>query len=73
MHDNLKLSQDKLNIFHEGRKRRIFVGELSYDKEEEIYELIYDESYAYSDTAIPIGPELNLFQLHHRSRKRKTI
>ena len=31
MHDNLKLSQDKLNIFHEGRKRRVFVGELSYD------------------------------------------
>lgn len=71
MHDNLKLSQDKLNIFHEGRKRRVFVGELNYDKEEEIYELIYDESYAYSDTAIPVGPELNLLQLHHRSEKGK--
>ena len=71
MQDNLKLSQDKLNIFHEGRKRRIFVGELIYSKEQEIYELIYDESYAYSDTAIPLGPELDLFKLNHRSEKGK--
>lgn len=71
MQDNLKLSQDRLNIFHEGRKRRVFVGELIYSKEQEIYELIYDESYAYSDTAIPLGPELDLFKLHHRSEKGK--
>lgn len=71
MQDNLKLSQDRLNIFHEGRKRRVFVGELIYSKEQEIYELIYDERYAYSDTAIPLGPELDLFKLHHRSEKGK--
>ena len=71
MQDNLKPSQDKLNIFHEGRKRRVFVGELIYNTEKEIYELIYDERYAYSDTAIPLGPELDLFQLHHRSEKGK--
>ena len=71
MQDNLKPSQDKLNIFHEGRKRRVFVGELIYNTEKEIYELIYDEHYAYSDTAIPLGPELDLFQLHHRSEKGK--
>ncbi|HAT1883535.1 TPA: helix-turn-helix transcriptional regulator [Legionella pneumophila] len=71
MRDNLKLSQDKFNIFHEGRKRRVFVGELIYSREQDVYELIYDESYAYSDTAIPLGPELNLFQLHHRSEKGK--
>jgi len=71
MQDNLKLCQDKLNIFHEGRKRRIFVGELNYSKEQEVYELTYDESYAYSDTAIPLGPELDLFKLRHRSEKGK--
>jgi len=71
MQDNLKLSQDRLKIFHEGRKRRVFVGELIYSKEHENYELIYDESYAYSDTAIPLGPELDLFKLHHRSEKGK--
>ncbi|HHF7367941.1 TPA: helix-turn-helix transcriptional regulator [Legionella bozemanae] len=71
MQGNLKLSQDKLNIFHEGRKRRVFVGELIYNKDKEIYELIYDENYAYSDTAIPLGPELDLFKLHHSSEKGK--
>lgn len=71
MRDNLKLNQEKLNIFHEGRKRRVFVGELIYNQENEIYELIYDESYAYSDTAIPLGPELDLFKLHHRSENGK--
>lgn len=71
MQDNLKLCQEKLNIFHEGRKRRIFVGELVYSKEQGIYELIYNKSYAYSDTAIPLGPELDLFKLHHRSEKGK--
>jgi len=68
---NLELRQDRLDIFHEGRKRRIFVGELRYDKEKEIYELIYNESYAYSDPAIPVGPELDLFKLRHQSEKGK--
>lgn len=71
MQDNLKPCKDKLNIFHEGRKRRIFVGELIYSKEQGVYELIYDETYAYSDTAIPLGPELELFRLRHRSEKEK--
>ena len=71
MQDNLKPSQEKLNIFHEGRKRRVFVGELIYNEETENYELIYDKNYAYSDTAIPLGPELDLFNLHHRSEKGK--
>lgn len=71
MQDKLQLCQDKLNIFHEGRKRRIFVGELIYSKKLDVYELIYDESYAYSDTAIPLGPELDLFKLRHRSEKGK--
>lgn len=69
MQDNLKPNREKLNIFHEGRKRRIFVGELIYNQKKEIYELIYSESYAYSDTAIPLGPDLDLFKLHHQSEK----
>ncbi|MDF1828122.1 MAG: helix-turn-helix domain-containing protein [Legionellaceae bacterium] len=71
MRDNLKRSHNKLNIFHEGRKRRVFVGELIYCSKQAIYELNYDESYAYADTAIPLGPELDLFKLHHRSEKGK--
>ena len=63
----VKLDVDRLAIYHEGRKRRIFVGELSYDREFDCYELLYDQSYASSKKAIPIGPDLNLFQLRHRS------
>ena len=71
MRNDLTPSQDKLNIFHEGRKRRVFVGQLIYNKKTETYELIYDKNYAYSDKAIPLGPDLNLFELHHRSEKGK--
>lgn len=28
----IKLDETRLHIFHEGRKRRVFVGELSFDK-----------------------------------------
>ena len=69
MQSNLKIKQDKLHIFHEGRKRRVFVGELIYNKEKKTYTLIYDKNYVYSDTAIPLGPELTLFKLHHESEK----
>lgn len=61
----------RLKIFHEGRKRRVLVGELIYDKEKDRYELIYDKNYAHSKNAIPISPDLNLFKLRHRSEKGK--
>ena len=59
----------RLKIFHEGRKRRIFVGELIYVNTKDRYELIYDKNYASSKSAIPISPELDLFKLHHYSKK----
>lgn len=59
----------KLHIYHEGRKRRTFVGELSYDPKKDRYELTYDKDYAKSKTAIPISPDLNLFKLTHYSKK----
>jgi len=61
----------RLKIFHESRKRRILVGELIYDKENDRYELIYNKNYAHSKNAIPISPDLNLFKLRHRSEKGK--
>lgn len=67
----IKPDENHLQIFHESRKRRVFVGELIYDKEKEKYELIYDKNYVDSKNAIPIGPDLNLFKLHHRSEKGK--
>lgn len=71
MQNNLKLIPDELNIFHEGRKRRIFVGKLIYKKKSQQYELIYDKGYVYSENAIPLGPEFSLFKLHHISEKGK--
>ncbi|HLB57791.1 MAG TPA: helix-turn-helix domain-containing protein [Gammaproteobacteria bacterium] len=45
------------------------MGELIYDKESDVYELVYDKNYAGSKNAIPLGPDLDLFVLHHRSKK----
>ncbi len=66
-----KLDENRLQIFHEGRKRRIFVGELTYNKKKNIYELNYDKNYANSKNAIPISSDLTLFKLKHQSKKGK--
>ena len=71
MNDQIKADKNRLQIFHEGRKRRVFVGELIYDKEHDRYELIYDKNYTHSKSAIPIGPDLDLFKLNHVSEKGK--
>ncbi len=71
MNHQVNLDENRLQIFHEGRKRRIFVGELTYNKKSNRFELVYDKRYARSKNAIPIGPELSLFKLHHESEKNK--
>ena len=64
-----KLNKTILHIFHEGAKRRHFVGELRYIEESNQYELIYDKNYLKLKNAIPIGPDLNLFKTHYLSKK----
>ena len=44
----IKLNENRLQIFHETKKRRVFVGELIYDKKKDIYELIYDKNFVAS-------------------------
>jgi DNA-binding XRE family transcriptional regulator len=66
-----KPDKNHLHIFHEGRKRRIFVAELSYNEKEDRYELVYDQHYLRSKNAIPVGPDLSLFKQRHRSEKGK--
>ena len=66
-----KLDENRLHIFHEGRKRRIFVGELIHDKKKDVYQFIYDKSYVQLKNAIPIGADLSLFELKHTSKKGK--
>src|SRR6202022_1252354 len=42
-----------------------------YEKINDRYELTYNKKYAHSKNAIPIGPDLHLFKLHHQSKKGK--
>lgn len=65
----IKPDENRLQVFHEGRKRRIFVGELIYVKDKDRFELIYDKDYTLSSNAIPISPDLSLFKLRHQSKK----
>ena len=69
MNAKIKLDENRLHIFHEGRKRRTFVGELIYNAKSDRYELIYNKNYSLSKSAIPISPDLSLFKLHHLSKK----
>lgn len=71
MSRSFKLDENHLQIFHESKKRRTFVGELIYDKKKDTYELIYDKNYVNSKSAIPISPDLSLFKLRHQSKKGK--
>ncbi len=67
----IKLDKNRLHVFHEGKKRRIFVGELLHHLENDQYEFIYNEKYMNYKNAIPVGPDLSLFKLHHLSEKGK--
>ncbi len=59
--------KNRLQVFHEGKKRRIYVGELIYHSKKDYYEFIYNKKYINYKNAIPLGPELSLFKLHHYS------
>jgi hypothetical protein len=63
-----KIDSTKLNVFSESRKRRIFVGVLSWDRLKNTFEFKYDQKYSKSKTAIPIGRELDLFKKAHSSK-----
>src|SRR5271155_5807356 len=65
-----KRNPNKLEVFSEGRKRRVYVGRLSYDSEKEVFEFRYDPKYAKLKTAIPLGPELDLFKKVQSSKKK---
>lgn len=69
MNTNLKLDPTKLLIFHELKKRRIYVGELIYDVKLNVYKLLYDRQYANSKSAIPLDLDLTLDKLIHVSKK----
>lgn len=61
----------RLKIFYDTKKRRMPVGELSYNSKTDRYELVYDKQYACSAKAIGMGPTLGLSKLKHCSEKGK--
>lgn len=67
----LSKDQNKIEVYLEGRRRRAFVGTLLFNKERDQYQFIYDQKYAKSEKAIPIGPDLSLFKKTHWSEKGK--
>lgn len=66
--DYTKVDHNRLNVFSESRKRRIFVGMLFWDENKNTFEFQYDPKYSKSKTAIPIGKELDLFKRSHISK-----
>lgn len=71
MNSLINIDEYHLQVFHEGRKRRVFVGELIYNAQKDIFEFNYDKKYAYAKSSIPIGPELSLLKMHYQSEKGK--
>ena len=65
------IDPDRLKIYHELTKRRLYVGELIFDRHNDVYKLIYDKNYMNSANAIPLGPDLDLFKMVHISQKGK--
>ncbi len=67
----LRKDLTQIEVYLESRKRRVFVGELSYNKDRDQYQFNYDPKYTKLPKAIPIGPDLSLFKKIHRSEKGK--
>lgn len=65
----LKPDPHQLEVYHEGRKRKIFVGSLEHNAKDGSYIFTYDMKYMRLKTAISIGPELPLTQVIHKSEK----
>src|SRR2546428_10963427 len=60
-----------MDVYTEGRKRRLYVGDLSYSVEGDKYRFEYDESYLHSPSAIQLGPDLALDKKIHVSEPGK--
>ena len=71
MESYLTVNPLRVIIFHELKKRRIYVGELVHDTALDVYKLNYDQNYLASKNSIALSPELNLFKDTHISPKGK--
>ncbi len=60
--------EHSLEIYHEGPKRRILVGVLSYDLETKRFNFKYVFNYLKKKFAIEVGPELSTIKAEHVSQ-----
>lgn len=58
-----------IDVFLEKRKTRLYVGRLTFLKNEKVFEFTYDEKYLYAKNIIPLGPEFPLTKKSFRSAK----
>ncbi len=58
-----------IDVFLEKRKTRLYVGRLTFLKNEKVFEFTYDEKYLYAKNIIPLGPEFPLTKHSFRSSK----
>ncbi len=65
MHYQQDITQ--LEVYAEIKKRRLFVGRLSYNKHTKRYTFCYDLDYLHSKSSIRLGPEFPLTQVEFQS------
>lgn len=63
-----QLDPNKLEVYTETRRSKIFVGTLIYDSDSKQFQFDYDRKYLMSKSAIPLGPELSLKKKHYSSK-----
>ena len=64
----LTKNPNRLEIFSETKRRKVYVGELKFDLKNRIWEFTYDTNYLKSKSAIPIGPEFSLKKQVYRTK-----
>ena len=64
----LKPDPNQLEIYHEGRRRRLLVGALVFNRKSKRFALTYDAKYLRQKQSVPLGPELPLTKQVHQSK-----
>ena len=59
---------NRLEVYSETKRRKTFVGELSFDPKARAWDFKYDKNYLKSKSAIPLGPELSLKRQSHKAK-----
>ena len=64
----LSRNPNRLEVYSETKRRKTYVGELSFVPKSRTWEFKYDKSYLRSKSAIPLGPELSLKRQSYKAK-----